>query len=68
MIFIKVLNGICNVRKINIFELPLHFNASKMFADVNIPACQAVGRNLMLKFIQRLDADKSLGCYRLKHP
>ncbi len=35
--------------------LPWWHSASQMFANINVPACQAVIRNLIFKFMCRLD-------------
>ncbi len=43
-----------------LLRVPRYFSASQMFAEVNVPACQAVIRNLTHKFMVRLD--KSENC------
>ena len=36
-------------------RVPRHFSASQMFAELRVPACQGVIRNLMFKFIKRIE-------------
>ena len=43
-----------------LLQVPRYLSASQMFADLHIPVCQAVCRNLMYKFITRLG--KSENC------
>ena len=43
-----------------LLRIPRYFSASQMFAELNVPACQAVMRNLMYRFIRRVD--NSVNC------
>ena len=58
-----------SIRKLNVayndimrllLHLPRHHSASQLFANVNVPGFQAVIRNLMFKFITRLDKSENL--------
>ena len=49
-----------NDAMIMLLKVPRYMSASQMFAELHVPACQAVCRNLMYKFITRLD--KSENC------
>ena len=42
-----------------LLRVPRYFSASQMFAELNVPACSAVLRNLMYKFIQRVDVSEN---------
>ena len=43
-----------------LLRIPRLSSASKMFADVNIPACQAVVRYLNFEFSQRIDSSENM--------
>ena len=38
-----------------LLRVPRYFSASQMFAELNVPACQGVIRNLTFKFIGRIE-------------
>ncbi len=42
-----------------LLRIPRYMCASQMFAELWVPACQAVCRNLMFKFITRLDRSEN---------
>ncbi len=58
-----------SIRKLNVayndimrllLHLPRHHSASQLFANVNVPGFYAVIRNLMLKFITRLNKSENV--------
>ncbi len=47
-----------------LLRIPRYMSASQMFTELRVPACQAVCRNLMFKFIINLDrSENSIICY-----
>ena len=43
-----------------LFRIPRYLSATQMFANMQVPTCQAVLRNLMYRFIGRLDSSINL--------
>ena len=53
------LNVAYNDATIMLLRVPRYFSASQMFVEFNVPACSTVLRNLMYKFIQRVDVSEN---------
>ncbi len=52
-----------------LLRIPQYMSASQMFAELRVPAYQVVCRNLMFKFITRLDrSENSIISYLVSPP